>query len=184
VCAEGKTLIQREFPSQPLVGAGAVVVDGDGRVLLVRRARPPLQGHWSLPGGLIELGETLLEGVQREVAEETGLIVEPQAVVEVVDRIYYEEGPEMRNSGSETGSEAPELPRVRYHYVIVDYWCRVQGGVLQPSSDASEVAWVTRAEWNDLNLYSLETITVQVIEKGWQMARRAGNHHEEKRPVS
>lgn len=148
---------QREFPVSPLVGVGAVIVDDRGRVLLIRRGTEPGKGEWSIPGGLIELGETLLEGVQREVTEETGLIVTPQAVVEVVDRIY-------KASGTDDA-------RVRYHYVVVDYWCRVIGGDLRPSSDALEVAWVSRAEWIDTNIYSLETITVQVIEKGWLMAQ-------------
>jgi 8-oxo-dGTP diphosphatase len=170
-------LIQREFPAHPLVGVGAVTVDENGRVLLVRRARPPLEGHWSLPGGLLELGETLIEGVRREVAEETGLIVEPQAIVEVVDRIYImeESGTERAESSAESPETSAGLQRVRYHYVIVDYWCRVRGGLLQPASDASDVAWVTRAEWNDSNHYSLESITLQVIEKGWQLAQRSGN---------
>ena len=151
---------QREFPSAPLVGVGAIIVDDQERVLLIRRGAEPMKGHWSLPGGLLELGETLLDGVKREVAEETGLIVTPQAVVEAVDRIYT--------------SSDDEKSQVRYHYVVVDYWCRVAGGNLQPATDASEVAWVSRAEWSDINLYSLDSITVQVIEKGWQMAQEAG----------
>jgi 8-oxo-dGTP diphosphatase len=156
-------LTQREFPINPLVGVGAVVVDDRGRVLLVKRGTEPLKGHWSLPGGLLELGETLIEGVKREVLEETGLFVEPEAIVEVVDRIY-------RNSD---GNQS----QVRYHYVVVDYWCRITNGTtdgeVRPSSDAVEVAWVDRAEWKDTNFYSLESITVQVIEKGWQMAQEA-----------
>jgi 8-oxo-dGTP diphosphatase len=152
--------MQREFPAQPLVAVGAVVVDDLGRVLLVQRRNEPNKGHWSLPGGLLELGESLTEAVKREVFEETRLFVQPEAIVEVVDRIY-------------TDSSGNEL-QVRYHYVVVDYWCRVVGGELQPSSDASQVAWVSRVEWKDTNFYSLEVITVQVIEKGWQMAREAG----------
>ena len=155
-------MAQREFPVNPLVGVGAVVVDDRGRVLLIRRGTEPMKGEWSLPGGVLELGETLVEGLRREVFEETGLSVQPEAVVEVVDRIYKDSG--------------AEKSQVRYHYVVVDYWCRVIGGDLMPSSDASEVAWVSCAEWRDLNLYSLESITVQVIEKAWQMAQRAGNH--------
>ena len=151
---------QREFPTAPLVGVGGVVVDDQARVLLIKRGAEPMKGQWSLPGGLLELGETLIEGVKREVAEETGLNVVPEAVVEVVDRIY-------------TNSD-DQKSEVRYHYVVVDYWCRVIGGDLQPSSDASEVAWVSRAEWSDINPYSLDSITVQVIEKGWQMAQEAG----------
>jgi 8-oxo-dGTP diphosphatase len=157
-------LPQREFPTQPLVGVGAVIFDDRGRVLLIKRGAEPLKGHWSLPGGLLELGEPLVEGVKREIAEETGLIVVPEAIVEVVDRIYrYSDG---------------EKSQVRYHYVVVDYWCHVisdkSGGDVQPSSDAVEVAWVSRAEWRDLNLYSLDLIAVQVIEKGWQLAQEAG----------
>lgn len=151
---------QREFPTAPLVGVGAVIVDDQARVLLIRRATEPLKGQWSLPGGLLELGETLVEGVKREVAEETGLIVAPEAIVEAVDRIY-------------TYSNGEKL-QVRYHYVVVDYWCRVVGGELQPASDAEEVAWVSRAEWKDSNFYSLDSIAVQVIEKGWLMAQEAG----------
>ena len=151
---------QREFPTSPMVGVGAVVVDDQARVLLIRRAAEPMKGQWSLPGGLLELGETLVEGVKREVVEETGLNVTPEAVVEVVDRIYI--------------CSDDEKSQVRYHYVVVDYWCRVAGGKLQPATDTSEVAWVSRAEWSDINLYSLDSITVQVIEKGWQMAQEAG----------
>lgn len=155
---------------------GGVVFDELGRVLLVRRAKEPLIGHWSLPGGLLELGETLIEGVRREVAEETGLIIEPQAIVEVVDRIYTEDSFERRNPGPELLKSGPQVPRVRFHYVVIDYWCRVTGGDLRPSSDASQVAWVSRAEWKDFNFYSLESITMQVIEKGWLMAKEANGN--------
>ena len=144
--------MQREFPLAPLVGVGAVVVDA-GRVLLVRRGREPLKGQWSLPGGLLELGEGLTDGVIREVQEETGLVVEPVALVELLDRIHRED------------------ERVRYHYVIADYLCRVTGGTLQAASDADDVRWVERAEWNSHSALKLDPITVRVIEKGWQMAR-------------
>ena len=79
---------QREFPTAPLVGVGAIIVDEQARVLLIQRGAEPMKGHWSLPGGLLELGETLVEGVIREVNEETGLTVKPEAIVDVVDRIY------------------------------------------------------------------------------------------------
>src|SRR5271154_4328327 len=85
-------LAQREFPTHPMIGVGAVILDEYGRVLLIRRATEPMKGHWSLPGGLLELGETLIEGVKREIHEETGLIVTPKAIVEVVDRIYRSSG--------------------------------------------------------------------------------------------
>jgi ADP-ribose pyrophosphatase YjhB (NUDIX family) len=144
--------MQREFPETPLVGVGAVVVD-EGRVLLIRRGHEPMKGHWSLPGGLLELGESLAEGVVREVREETGLAVEPVELIELLDRIHR------------------EGERVRYHYVIADYLCRVAGGVLQASSDADAVRWVERAEWNSHSALKLDPITVRVIERGWQRAR-------------
>ncbi len=149
--------MQREFPSAPLVGVGAVIVD-EGRVLLVRRGTEPLKGHWSLPGGLVELGESLLDAVVRETREETGLTVEPLELIELLDRIHREkEGP-------------PE--RVRYHYVIADYLCRVMGGELQAASDADAVRWVERTEWNSHGILQLEPITVRVIEAGWQRAEK------------
>jgi 8-oxo-dGTP diphosphatase len=153
-------LPQREFPLSPLVGVGAVIVDDLGRVLLVQRGTEPRKGHWSIPGGLIELGESLLEGVQREITEETGLHIQPRAIVEVVDRIYCEH---------------PGAP-VRYHYVIIDYWCSVLSGEATPASDAADLLWASPADWRDANPYALEAITIAVIEKGWQMAREAGAH--------
>lgn len=158
-------MTQREFPAQPLVGVGAVVFDDAGRVLLVKRGQAPGLGRWSLPGGLLELGETLAEGVVREVFEETGLIVHAETVVEVVDRIYrYSDGDE----------DPPKQSQVQYHYVVVDYWCRLLEGDLKPSSDATDVAWVVQDEWRDRELYSLDAIAVQVIEKAWLMALEAG----------
>ena len=152
--------VRREFPQAPLVGIGAVVVDGR-RVLLVRRGGEPLRGHWTLPGGVLEVGETLAQGVAREVKEETGLEVEIVELVEVLDRILREEG------------------RVRFHYVLADYLCRVVGGELRAASDADAVRWVERAEWNGhppWRTLDLDPITVRVIEKGWQRAQelRAG----------
>ena len=148
--------MQREFPQSPLVGVGAVVVH-EGRVLLVRRGSEPLKGHWTLPGGVLEVGESIIEGVAREVREETGLLVEPLELVELVDRIY-------REAGREAG-------RVRYHYVIADYLCRVTGGELRAASDADAVRWVKRAEWNSHSALILDPITVRVIEKAWQRAQ-------------
>ena len=144
--------MQREYPLAPLVGVGAVVVD-EGRVLLVRRGREPLKGEWSLPGGMLELGEGLTAGVVREVREETGLDVKPVELVELLDRIYR------------------EGERVRYHYVIADYLCRVTGGTLKAASDAEAVRWVERAEWSSHTALELDPITVRVIEMGWQKAQ-------------
>jgi ADP-ribose pyrophosphatase YjhB (NUDIX family) len=144
--------MQREFPLAPLVGVGAVVVEA-GRVLLVRRGTEPLKGHWSLPGGMLELGESLTAGAVREVREETGLTVEPLELVELLDRIHREGG------------------RVRYHYVIADYLCRVVSGELKAASDAEAVRWVERAEWNSHSALQIDAVTVRVIEAGWQRAQ-------------
>ena len=149
-------VLQREFPEAPIVGVGAVVVDR-ARVLLVQRGHEPSKGKWSLPGGILELGESLAEGIAREVLEETGLVVEAIELVELIDRIQ-------RVSG-------PGVERVRYHYVIADYLCRVVGGSLQAASDADAVRWVERAEWNSHSVLALDPITVRVIEAGWQRAR-------------
>jgi 8-oxo-dGTP diphosphatase len=114
----------REYPSVPRVGVGAVVLDA-GRVLLVRRGKPPLMGKWSLPGGLVELGETTREAVQREIAEECGLTVRVGEVAGILDRVVRDaEG------------------RIRYHWVLVDYVASVESGTLCAASDADEAAWV------------------------------------------
>jgi 8-oxo-dGTP diphosphatase len=148
-----ETEVEREFPSAPLVGVGAIIVR-DGHVLLVRRGNEPLKGHWTLPGGMLEVGEALTTGVVREVREETGLDVEPVELIELLDRIHH------------------EGDRVRYHFVIADYLCRVTGGELQAASDAEAVRWVERCEWNSHGALALDPITVRVIEKGWQRAQQ------------
>jgi ADP-ribose pyrophosphatase YjhB (NUDIX family) len=146
-------MLQREYPLSPLVGVGAVIVQ-NGRVLLVQRGREPMKGRWTIPGGLIEIGESLLEAVVRETREETGLEIEPIELVELLDRIHREEG------------------RVRYHYVIADYLCRVVGGTLAAADDAAAVRWVERAEWNSHSALAIDPITVRVIEAAWQRARQ------------
>lgn len=148
--------MQREYPAAPLVGVGAVIVH-QGRVLLAQRGKEPMRGHWTLPGGLLELGEPLTAGVAREVLEETGLIVEPVELVELLDRIHLEQG------------------RVRYHYAIADYLCRVTGGEARAASDVEAVRWVEREEWNSPGGLALDPVTVRVIEKGWQRAQELWN---------
>ena len=148
----GIDMVEREFPLSPLVGVGGVVVHA-GRVLLVQRGTEPLKGRWTIPGGLIDVGETLREAVIREVKEETGLDVEPLELIELLDRIHREED------------------RVRYHYVIADYLCRVNGGTLGAASDAADVRWVERAEWNCHSALTIDPITTRVIETAWQRAR-------------
>jgi len=146
--------LRREYPEAPIVGVGAVVIDGE-KVLLVRRGHEPLKGEWSLPGGALELGETLQQGVVREVLEETGLTVVPTAIVEVFDRITQEEV-----SG-----------RIRYHYVLVDFVCRVTGGMLHGGSDAEEARWVVREEMHQQGDYRVAPFTVEVIEKAFRLAK-------------
>jgi 8-oxo-dGTP diphosphatase len=141
--------VRREFPEAPIVGVGAVVIDGT-KVLLVLRGNEPLRGEWSLPGGALELGETLQQGVIREVLEETGLVVVPTGIVEVLDRISQDE-----TSG-----------RIRYHYVLVDFVCRVTGGTLGCGTDADDVRWVAREE---LQEYRVAPVTVRVIQKAFEL---------------
>jgi 8-oxo-dGTP diphosphatase len=126
--------MKREYPESPLVGVGAVIVD-DHRVLLIRRGQPPLLGEWSLPGGVLECGETLREAVAREAREETGLVVETGEMLGVYERVIR-------------GDEG----RVRYHYVLIDFLCRAVGGDLKAGSDAADVRWFTREELPALNL--------------------------------
>lgn len=151
--------MQREFPTAPIAGVGAVVLDAEGRVLLVRRGQEPRLGEWSLPGGALELGERLEDGVRREVREETGLEVEPIEIVAVFDYISH-------------GKDDPA--RVRFHYVLVDYRCRVLGGTLASATDVTEVRWVG---WNELNghgAYAVRPFTLSVIRKALDQAKRAG----------
>ena len=142
--------MQREFPELPLVGVGAVIIEnsiGDSRVLLVKRVHPPLQAQWSIPGGVLEVGELVREAAVREAREETGLIVEPAELLGVYERV-------LRNAEQ----------RVQYHYVLIDFLCRRVGGELQAASDAAEVRWFTLEELPALNLAE---DTLDVIRKGF-----------------
>ena len=136
----------REYPDQPIVGVGAVVVDA-GRVLLVRRGNEPLKGEWSLPGGAVELGESLEGALIREIREETGLDIDVGPVVEVLDRVR-------RDADG----------RIEYHYVIVDYACRVQGGALAAGTDAEDVRWT---ELCDLERLGVSEKAIAVIKKAF-----------------
>jgi 8-oxo-dGTP diphosphatase len=121
----------REYPDAPRAGVGAVVLDED-RVLLVRRGRPPSQGKWSIPGGLIHLGERIEEAVSREVEEECGLRVRLLGLCGVIDRVTRADGmPVDQTRGP-----------IRYHYVIIDYVAVPISGTLRAGSDAADVCWV------------------------------------------
>jgi ADP-ribose pyrophosphatase YjhB (NUDIX family) len=141
----------RRYPSRPFLGVGALIFEG-GNLLLVERGKEPLKGYWSLPGGIVETGEKLEEGIRREVREETGLEVEPMSVFEIFERIIPDaEG------------------RAEYHYVLIDFLCRAVGGRLAPASDVSKVAWV--AEQN-LGQCRLTEGTLAVVERAFAKLQR------------
>ena len=162
--------MRREFPKQPLVGVGGVVIDR-GRVLLVRRGAEPLKGRWSLPGGMIDLGEDLLSAARRELKEETGLDVEPLEVVEVFDRILFEGESKPAAPGARRKHSPRRARRVRYHYVVVDYVCRRQGGRLKPGSDSLDARWVRRDELAEYEL--TEKATAVILRTFKWVSRRA-----------
>jgi 8-oxo-dGTP diphosphatase len=135
--------MKREYPESPLVGVGAVIIESDSqsengiepRVLLIRRGQAPLLGEWSLPGGVLECGETLRDAAVREAQEETGLVVEIVDMLGVYERVI-------------PGDDG----RVRYHYVLIDFLCRPLSGDLKAASDAADVRWFSREELPALNL--------------------------------
>ncbi len=141
----------RRYPRRPILGVGAIILKRD-RILLVERGRAPMAGYWSLPGGVLEAGETLEEGVRREVLEETGLDVRPAAVVQIFERI-------LRDAQG----------RPEYHYVLIDYFCRVTGGTLAAASDVKRAAWVPRRLLGD---YLITEGTLPVIEKAFRERRK------------
>ncbi len=135
----------RRYPERPILGVGAIILDDQRRVLLVERGNEPLKGAWSIPGGVVEIGEYLQAAVRREVLEETGLDVDPVSVVEVFERIMPDA----------TG-------RTEYHYVLIDYLCRVTGGALHAATDVTRAEWVAPAA---LRSYKMTEGTLAVIEK-------------------
>jgi len=141
--------MKRDYPDRPIVGVGAVIIES-GRALVVRRGTEPLKGEWSIPGGVVELGETLRQAAAREAKEETGLEVEPGEVLEVVDRI-------MRDAGR----------KIQYHYVLVDFLCRRVSGEARPGADASELHWITARE---LEGFPIADSAAAVLRKGFDVA--------------
>lgn len=145
--------MQREYPKCPLVGVGAVILDREQRkVLLVKRGREPAKGRWSIPGGLVDVGEALEEALKREVLEETGLEVEVGPLVEVLDRIIYDGD-----------------MQVQYHYVLVDFLCRAGAGEPKVASDVEETKWyeLEALEGLDMTDSTLEVITKAIETEGW-----------------
>jgi ADP-ribose pyrophosphatase YjhB (NUDIX family) len=151
----------KEYPDRPVVGIGGVVVE-DGRVLLIRRAGEPLRGHWSIPGGTLELGESLEAGVTRELLEETGLEVRVLDQIEVFDRIFP----------GDAALPGATARGPRFHYVIVDYLCERISGHPRAGSDASDVAF---AREDELEKFQLTATATRVLRKAFAMDRRRRN---------
>lgn len=149
--------VSRDYPEQPIVGVGAVIVRS-GEVVLIRRRFEPLKGRWSLPGGTLELGETLEAAVAREMIEETGLVVDVGPVVEVFDRITMD-----------------DARRIRYHFVLVDYLCRPVGGRLAHGSDVDAAIFVAADRVHE---YGVTAKVRAVVARAIQMDRehRWDNH--------
>ena len=141
----------RRYPKRPLVGVGAIMLRRD-RILMAQRGKEPLKGWWSLPGGAVEIGESLKDAVCREVREETGLEIEPLGVLEIFERIMHD-----------------DAGAAEYHYVLIDYVCRVKGGKLFPGDDVCAVDWVKRA---DLDKLQITEGTLGVIEKAFRNRRQ------------
>ncbi|GIK72244.1 MAG: NUDIX hydrolase [Chloroflexota bacterium] len=143
--------VRRRYPDAPLVGVAAAVFDAAGRVLLVQRGRPPRAGSWGLPGGLLEVGESLVAGVRREVREECGVEIAVGDVAGVFEPITRD-----------------EEGRVEYHYVVIDFWASWLSGEAHPHDDAAAVAW---AAIDALDAYNLLPDSRKVIEKAYEMWR-------------
>jgi 8-oxo-dGTP diphosphatase len=151
--------VSREYPDRPVVGVGGVVIE-NGRALMIRRGSEPLLGQWSIPGGTLELGESLENGVIRELKEETGLTVRIVEMIEVFDRIYEDEADAAKKKGP------------RYHYVIIDYLCERLDGEAKAGSDVTDVAFATEDEFVK---YGLTETATRILRKAFVMdrARRA-----------
>lgn len=145
--------MSREYPEHPLVGVGAIIIDKDlRRVLLIKRGREPALGRWSLPGGLVDVGETLTDALRREILEETGIAVTVGPMVETLDRIIYD-----------------DAGRVRFHYVLVDYLCTVGADEPLGASDAEEARWFEIERLGDLEMTEA---THEVIAKALTIASK------------
>ena len=142
--------MRREYPAQALVGVGALIVQ-HGRVALIKRGKAPLLGEWSIPGGLLELGETTRQGAEREAVEETGLVVRATELLGVFDRIV------------------PDGERTLYHYVLIDFLCEVVSGELRASGDAADARWFTK---EDVSGLALPEDTAAVIRLALERCRR------------
>jgi 8-oxo-dGTP diphosphatase len=147
----------REYPERPVVGIGGVIID-QGRTLLIRRGSEPLLGEWSIPGGMLEIGESLEQGVARELLEETGIEVRVLELIEVFDRIYMEDG----------STSAGAKGRPRFHFVIADYLCERLSGEPRAGSDVTDVAFAREEE---LLRFQLTETATRILKKAFAMYR-------------
>lgn len=147
----------REYPDRPVVGVGGVVIE-DGRALLIKRGTEPLLGQWSIPGGTLELGESLQDGVARELLEETGLEVQVLDMIEAFDRIFLD--PAAPNAGDRS--------RPKYHYVIVDYLCERLAGEAKAGSDVTDIAY---AREDELEKFHMTSTATRVLHRAFAMER-------------
>jgi ADP-ribose pyrophosphatase YjhB (NUDIX family) len=154
--------LAREYPERPVVGVGGVVIEGE-RALLIRRGSEPLRGQWSIPGGTLELGESLEQGVARELLEETGLVVRVGELIEVFDRIF---------EGEDAGGNIGERKGPKYHYVIVDYLCNRISGEAVAGSDVTDVAFAREEEFAT---YGLTETATRILRKALAMKRLRGD---------
>ena len=149
--------VRRRYPDAPIVGAGAVVFDEDGRVLLVQRGRPPRVGQWGIPGGMLELGERLADAATREVREECSIEIAIGGVAGVFEPITCD-----------------DEGRIEYHYVVVDFWARHVSGAAQAGDDAAGVAWATMKEIDE---YALLPESLQVVRDAYALSSAGSAAH-------
>jgi 8-oxo-dGTP diphosphatase len=140
----------REYPQRPIVAVGGVVVH-ESRVLLIRRGQPPLEGRWSIPGGILEIGETIAEGIERELMEETGVRVRVLELIEIYEKVTR---------------DLDDQPQ--YHFVILDYACEFVEGTAEAGGDVTEVKWASEQELDGL---ALTGAAKRVIRKALSMMR-------------
>jgi len=148
-------LVKRLYPKQPVIGVGAVVIC-DGKILLEKRKNEPGKGKWSIPGGLVELGENVEQTVIREVKEETGLEVEKPEHIDIVDNITRDENGE-----------------IKYHFVIIDYFVKLKGGTMKATSDAEELRWVT---FDEVEKYDLTKTFREFFQRNKQKLEKLNSH--------
>lgn len=141
----------REYPQRPIIAVGGVVIQG-GRVLLIRRGQPPLEGRWSIPGGILEIGETITAAIERELKEETGVSVRVMGLLEIYEKV-------LRDSDN----------RAQYHFVILDYLCEFVGGTAEAAADVTDTAWVAE---EDLEKLQLTSAALRVVKKAFALAAR------------